>query len=76
MLSVKEHIVHTDPEIMGGELVFWGTRVPVRTLFDHVEAGDSMNVFLQDFPSVSRAQAVAALQLAREALDDNARSHR
>lgn len=53
---------------MGGELVFVGTRVPLYNLFDYLEAGDSLNEFLEQFPSVSREQAIAALELAREAV--------
>ena len=59
-------IVHRDPEILGGTPVFVGTRVPVKSLYDHLEAGDSLDEFLESFPSVSRPQAVAALELARE----------
>ena len=59
-------IVHSDPEILGGTPVFVGTRVPVKSLYDHLEAGDSLDEFLESFPSVSREQAVAALELARE----------
>jgi len=59
-------IVHSDPEILGGKPVFVGTRVPVKSLYDHLEAGDSLDEFLDSFPSVSREQAVAALELARE----------
>jgi len=59
-------IVHRDPEILGGTPVFVGTRVPVKSLYDHLEAGDSLDEFLESFPSVSRQQAVAALELARE----------
>ena len=65
---VKDQIVHSDPEIMGGELVFVGTRVPIYNLFDYLEAGDSLDEFLEQFPSVSREQAVAALELAKEAV--------
>jgi len=61
-------VVHSDPDILGGTPVFVGTRVPVRTLIDYLEAGDSLGDFLEDFPSVTREQAVAALQLAREML--------
>lgn len=61
-------IIHCDPEIQGGVPVFFGTRVPVKNLFDYLEAGDSLEVFLDQFPSVTREQAVAALELAREAL--------
>ena len=61
-------IVHRDPEIMSGELVFVGTRVPVYNLFDYLEAGDSIDDFLESFPSVTREQAIAALEIAREAV--------
>jgi uncharacterized protein (DUF433 family) len=57
-----------DPEIHSGTPVFAGTRVPIRTLFDHLEAGDSLEVFLDDFPSVSREHAIAILEEARAAL--------
>ena len=57
-------IVHRDPEIQGGVPVFYGTRVPVKNLFDYLEAGDSLDQFLNSFPSVSKDQAVAALELA------------
>ena len=54
-------IIHSDPDILGGAPVFCGTRVPLRTLLDYLEAGDSLTEFLEDFPSVTREQAVAAL---------------
>ena len=66
-------VVHSDPEIMSGIPVFVGTRVPVRTLFDYLAGGDSLDEFLDGFPTVSRAQAVAALQLAKEMLLAHAR---
>ena len=69
---MKPPAVHRDPEILGGTLVFVGTRVPVKNLFDYLEAGDSLDKFLESFPSVTREQAVAALELAREALAPNA----
>ncbi len=62
----------SDPEIMGGTPVFAGTRVPVRILFEHLEAGDSLDVFLEDFPTVSRELAVAVLQEARTAVAPDA----
>jgi len=58
----------TDPEILGGTPVFAGTRVPVRILFEHLEAGDPLEDFLKDFPSVSREQAVQLLEDACTAL--------
>lgn len=60
--------IHTDPEIMGGTPVFVGTRVPVQTLMDYLEAGDALDEFLEDFPSVSHEQAVAVLELAKDML--------
>jgi uncharacterized protein (DUF433 family) len=69
-VKVKEQIVHSDPEIMGGEPVFVGTRVPLYNLFDYVEAGDSLDEFLEQFPSVSREQAVVALELAKDSRRD------
>ncbi|HEY4258345.1 MAG TPA: DUF433 domain-containing protein [Candidatus Udaeobacter sp.] len=55
-----------DPEILGGEPVFAGTRVPVKSLFDHLEGGDSIEYFLEGFPSVKREQVIALLEEARE----------
>ncbi len=65
-------VVHRDPEILGGTPVFVGTRVPVRILFEYLEAGDSLEVFLDQFPSVRREQAIAALELAREVVAPDA----
>ena len=61
-------VVHSDPEILGGTPVFLGTRVPARSLFDYLEAGESLDEFLRQFPSVKRDQAIAALELARDVL--------
>ena len=72
-MTPKQAIFHSDPEILGGMTVFVGTRVPIKNLFDYLEAGDSLDEFLDSFPSVSRAQAVAALELAEQALMANAR---
>jgi len=69
-------IVHSDPEILGGTPVFVGTRVPVKSLYDHLEAGDSLDEFPDSFPSVSREQAVAALELAREMTEAHAAAAR
>ena len=65
---MKTQLITIDPEIHSGTPVFAGTRVPVKTRFDHLEAGDSLEVFLDDFPSVSRELAVAVLEEARVAL--------
>ena len=61
-------VVHSDPDILGGTPVFVGTRVPIRTLLDYLEAGESLGEFLEDFPTVTREQAVAALELAKQML--------
>jgi uncharacterized protein (DUF433 family) len=58
----KNRAYHSDPEILGGTLVFKGTRVPVQSLFDHLKAGDSIEVFLEGFPSVKRSQVLAVLK--------------
>ena len=71
-MSHPKLVVHRDPEILGGTPVFVGTRVPVKILFDYLEAGDSLEVFLDEFPSVCREQAVAALELEREAIVSDA----
>ena len=65
---MNQRIVHSDPEILGGTPVFAGTRVPVRTLLDHLEAGDRLDDFLDEFPTVSRAQAVSFLEEAMAAV--------
>jgi uncharacterized protein (DUF433 family) len=69
-------VVHSDPEILGGTPVFVGTRVPLRNLIDYLERGHGLDEFLDAFPSVSREQAVAALEAAHEALTTRARPAR
>ena len=58
-----DSFIETDAEKLGGTPVFRGTRVPVKNLFDYLEGGDSLEVFLEDFPTVSREQAVGVLNL-------------
>jgi len=69
-------VIHSDPDILGGIPVFVGTRVPLTTLIDYLEAGRPLAEFLDDFPSVSRDQAVRALEQAKEALLADTRSPR
>ena len=71
-----DKIVHSDPEILGGTPVFVGTRVPLKSLYDHLEAGDTLDEFLDSFPSVTREQAVAALELARSMTEAHAAAAR
>ncbi len=66
--------IHSDPEILGGTPVFVGTRVPLRNLIDYLEGGYSLDEFLDDFPSVSREQAIAVLEAAHETLAARAHS--
>ena len=61
---MADKLIERNPEILGGTPVFAGTRVPVRILMEHLEAGDRLDEFLDDFPSVSREQAVALLERA------------
>ena len=58
----RAQIVHSDPEILGGEPVFVGTRVPVRTLLVYLEGGETLDEFLDNFPTVTREQAIAFLE--------------
>ena len=67
-------IIHSDPGILSGTPVFVGTRVPVQTLFDYLEGGETLDEFIRQFPSVGREQAVAALELAKDSVLPGARS--
>jgi uncharacterized protein (DUF433 family) len=69
-------VVHSDPEILGGTPVFVGTRVPFRNLIDYLERNHSLEEFLDSFPTVSREQAVAALEAAHEAVSASAHTAR
>lgn len=73
-MSSAIRVIHSDPDILGGIPVFIGTRVPIKTLLDYLAAGDSLDEFLDHFPSVSRDQAIATLELAKEMLSAYASS--
>lgn len=73
-MSSVIRIIHSDPDILGGTPVFVGTRVPIKTMLDYLAAGDSLDEFLDHFPSVSREQALAALELAKDMLSAYASS--
>jgi uncharacterized protein (DUF433 family) len=66
-MHIKDFI-NIDPDILSGQPVFTGTRVPVETLFDHLEAGVSLDEFLDDFPGVSKEQAIALRDIASKVL--------
>jgi len=65
---MKEQVISCSPDVMGGTAVFAGTRVPVQTLLDYLEAGDSIDEFLAGFPSVTRAQVIEFLEQAKDRL--------
>ena len=67
-MALTSRVIHSDPDILGGTPVFAGTRVPIITLLDYLEAGDSLEIFLDHFPSVTQEQAIAALELAKQML--------
>lgn len=66
-MNIKD-VVNVNPERMSGAPCFTGTRVPINHLFDYLEAGDSLDVFLEDFPTVTRDQALGVLELLRTRL--------
>jgi len=68
MSLALDGIIERDPETLGGTPVFAGTRVPFQNLIDCLEAGDSIDLFLYDFPTVSREQVIAVLEAAKEKL--------
>ena len=67
-MSGERQIWRSDPEVLGGTPVFAGTRVPIRSLFDYLEGGESLDEFLRQFPWVRRDQAIAALDMAHDSL--------
>ncbi len=68
----KSSVFHSDPEVLGGTVVFRGTRVPLQNLIDYIEGGYSLEEFLDDFPSVTRQQAIEGLEEARALLTEAA----
>lgn len=72
-MTPKPVVIHSDPKILSGTPVFVGTRVPVQSLFDYLEGGDTLDRFLRQFPSVKREQALAALEQARDSVLTSAR---
>ncbi|MFZ1678367.1 MAG: DUF433 domain-containing protein [Saprospiraceae bacterium] len=67
MRNIKD-LITIDPEILGGQPVFKGTRVPIESLFDHLEEGVSLDEFLEDFDTVSKEQAIAVMEIASKLL--------
>ncbi len=75
-MSSARPVIHSDPDILGGTPVFRGTRVPFQALLDYLEGSHTLDEFLDDFPTVSRALAVQALEQARDRLVADARTAR
>ncbi len=75
-MATLDSVVRSDPDVLGGTPVFAGTRVPIKHLVDYLAAGDNLERFLDHFPSVTRDQAVAALELAHDLLTTRARPSR
>ncbi len=73
-MTKRAKVWHSNPDILGGTPVFIGTRVPVQSLFDYLEGGETLDEFLRQFPSVKREQAIGALDMARDSLLASARS--
>jgi uncharacterized protein (DUF433 family) len=73
LMTPKSAVIESNPKVLHGTPVFVGTRVPAQSLFDYLEAGDSLDEFLRQFPSVKREQAIAALEQARDSVLTSAR---
>ena len=73
-MPTKTSVIHSDPNVLNGTPVFVGTRVSFQTVLDYLEAGQTIDDFLYDFPTVTRRKAIAALEQAKEALLSSAHS--
>ena len=66
---MQKQVINIDPEILGGTPVFFGTRVPIKNLFDYLETGESIEVFLEDFDGVSKDQVVKVLEISQKLIE-------
>ena len=66
---MNTRVINIDPEILGGTPVFFGTRVPIKNLFDYLETGDTIDIFLEDFESVSREQVIKVLEMSQKLIE-------
>jgi uncharacterized protein (DUF433 family) len=64
-------VINIDPEILGGTPVFYGTRVPIKNLFDYLESGDSIEIFLEDFEGVSKSQVIKVLEISQKLIESS-----
>jgi uncharacterized protein (DUF433 family) len=62
-ITMDERVINIDPKILGGTAVFFGTRVPIKNLFDYLEIGDSIEIFLEDFEGVSKEQVIKVIEM-------------
>ena len=69
---MEAKVINIDPEILGGTPVFFGTRVPIKNLFDYLEAGDSIEVFLEDFDGVGKDQVIKVLEMSQKLIESSA----
>jgi uncharacterized protein (DUF433 family) len=67
-MKIESNVISSNPEVLSGVPVFQGTRVPVSSLMDYLESGDSIDLFLYDFPTVTRAQVIALLEFAKKGM--------
>ncbi len=68
---MEGRVINIDPEIMGGTPVFYGTRVPIKNLFDYLEGGDSIKIFLNDFEGVSKDQVIKVLEMSQKLIESS-----
>ena len=68
-MTMEGRVINIDPEILGGTPVFFGTRVPIKNLFDYLETGDSIETFLDDFDSVKREQVIKVLEMSKKLIE-------
>jgi uncharacterized protein (DUF433 family) len=66
---METRVINIDPEILGGTPVFYGTRVPIKNLFDYLESGESIDYFLEDFSGVKREQVVKVLEMSQKLIE-------
>jgi uncharacterized protein (DUF433 family) len=68
---MEGRVINIDPEILGGTPVFFGTRVPIKNLFDYLETGDSIETFLEDFDGVSKGQVLKVLEMSQRLIESS-----
>ena len=68
---MDKHVINIDPDILGGTPVFFGTRVPIKNLFDYLETGDTIEIFLDDFEGVSRDQVIRVLEISQKLIESS-----